>query len=413
MTPAFDRRSMLRGSLTLAAAGLLTACAADETPESSATPSPTATTPSPTPTPGRVESSGRPVMASSYGANGTHYPDDLPWLGEAAALELIAECSWADIESAVRGLDAATVTEGVVIRVKPGTLTGNGSGSSSQPVLASVGDLSWTRNVLICPLEGFSSVTLDATGARLDQCARLSLFGMVSPGTLVMTQCAAMQVGWSRFNGLSITRGARGVALYELVLGFRQDENDTVGIRPIDELEMIDISRHGCVFGPSVKPAESGAHCDTMQLEGTGSGPFGPLLSVDCVDYGSSNAAELLHTQVTLADYQHCLILGGQLPWQVYPLRPGDYQGDPNAFAGGCQDVRLTECVVAGAVGKMGFTQVQNSTLSYTPVDKQQPSVSGAWSVDESIGGWDRATIMALQEIPDYEIPTLRSLWAW
>ena len=189
-----------------------------------------------------------------------------------------------------------------------------------------------------------------------------------------------MQVGWSRFNGLSITRGARGVALYELVLGFRQDENDTVGIRPIDELEMIDISRHGCVFGPSVKPAESGAHCDTMQLEGTGSGPFGPLLSVDCVDYGSSNAAELLHTQVTLADYQHCLILGGQLPWQVYPLRPGDYQGDPNAFAGGCQDVRLTDCVVAGAVGKMGFTQVQNSTLSYTPVDKQQPSVSGAWT---------------------------------
>ena len=412
MTSGFDRRSLLRGSLTLAAAGALTACA-PVAPDTPATPSPTATAPSPTPTPGWAKSSARPLMESSYGPNGTHYPDELPWLGEAAALELIAECSWADIERLVRGLDAATVADGVVIRVKPGTLPGNGSGSSSPPVLASVGDPAWTRNVLICPLEGFSSVTLDATGARLDQCARLSLFGLVSPGTLVMTQCVAMQVGWSRFNGLSITRGARGIALYELVLGFRQDENDTVGIRPIDELEMIDISRHGCVFGPSVKPADSGAHCDTIQLEGTGSGPFGPLLSVDCVDYGSSNAAELLHTQVSLAEYQHCLILGGQLPWQVYPLRPGDYQGDPNAFAGGCQDVRLTDCVVAGAVGKMGFTQVHNSTLSYIPVDKQQPRDSGAWTVDESIGGWDRATIMSLQQIPDYEIPTLRALWSW
>jgi len=97
----------------------------------------------------------------------------------------------------------------------------------------------------------------------------------------------------------------------------------------------------------------------------------------------------------------------------VYPLRPGDYQGDPNAFGGGCQDVRVTDSVVVGAVGKMGFTQVQNSTLSYTPVDSQQPRDAGSWTVDESSTGWDRARIMSLQQIPDYEIPTLRSLWAW
>ena len=404
---------MLRGSLILATAGVLTACAPGS-PSGSPTRTPSPESPSPTPTPaGWAESSRRPSTETSYGPNGTHYPADLPWLGEAAAVEMVAECAWTDIERIVQGLDAATVAEGVVIRVKPGTLPGNGAGSSAPPVLAGVGDPSWTRNVLICPLEGFGSVTVATTGARLDQCARLSLFGLVSAGTLVMTQCAAMQIGWSRFNGMSITRGARDIALFELVLGFRQDENDTVGIRPIDELEMVNISRHGCVFGPSVKPADSGAHCDTMQLEGTGSGPFGPLSSVDCVDYGSSNAAELLHTQVSLAEYQHCLILGGQLPWQVYPLRPGDYQGDPNAFAGGCQDVRLTDCVVAGAVGKMGFTQVQNSTLSYPPVDKQQPRDSGAWTVDEGVAGWDRATIMSMQEIPDYEIPTLRALWAW
>ena len=62
----------------------------------------------------------------------------------------------------------------------------------------------------------------------------------------------------------------------------------------------------------------------------------------------------------------------------------------------------------------MGFTQVQNSTLSYTPVDKQQPTRIGR--VDASMrasASWDRRTIMSLQQIPDYEIPTLRALWTW
>ena len=76
----------------------------------------------------------------------------------------------------MQGLDAATVAEGVVIRVKPGTLPGNGSGSSSPPVLAGVGDPAWTRNVLICPLEGFGSVTLarrapGSTNARDCRCS--------------------------------------------------------------------------------------------------------------------------------------------------------------------------------------------------------------------------------------------------
>lgn len=414
MASAFDRRALLGGSLAVAAAGVLTACAGTPRAEN---PSPTSGTESPSPTPsptsGWKSTSSRPPPAVSFGPNGTHYPADLPWLGEAAALELTAECDWSDIARVINGLDAAAVEAGVIIRVKPGTLPGGGAGSSSPPVLAGAGDPEWARNVLICPLEGFASVTIDAAGMRWDQCSRLSLFGMVSAGTFVMTQCAQIQVGWSRFNGLSITRGASGVSLFELVLGFRQSEDDTVGIRPTEQFEMIDLARYGCVFGPSVKPADSGAHCDTIQLEGTGSGAFGPFRSVDCVDYGSSNAAELLHTQVLLAEYGHCLILGGQLPWQVYPLRPGDYEGNPNAFAGGCQDVRLTDCVVVGAVGKMGFTQVQNSTLSYEPVDKQQPRDVGSWTVDVSSDAWDRATIMSLQAIPDYEIPTLRALWSW
>ena len=139
MTSDIQRRSLLRGSLVLEPRAF--SLPAQHPRPKPGRPRHRRCRPRrPRASPTREASSGRPAVARSYGPNGTHFPDDLPWMGEAAPLELIAECSWADIESAVRGLDAATVAEGVVIRVKPGTLTGNGSGSSSQPVLASVGD---------------------------------------------------------------------------------------------------------------------------------------------------------------------------------------------------------------------------------------------------------------------------------
>ena len=407
MPADINRRSLFRGSLILATAGVLASCSVAPTPRAS--PSlPAVETPTPVPS-----ASLRPAASRSYGPNGTHYPDDLPWLGDAAPLELVAECDWMDIARKVQALDAPTVAAGVVIRVKPGTLPGGGSGSSSRPVLSGVGNAGWERNVLICPLEGFGSITTAAGGIRFDQCARMSFFGFQSAGSFTMTRCIGLQVGWSRFDGMSITRGARDIGLYELVLGFRQSADDTSGVRPTEAFEMTNISRHGCVFGPSVKPDGSDAHCDTIQLEGTGSGPFGPFISVDCVDYGSSNAAELLQDKVIRAEYEHCMILGGQLPWRVYPLRSGEYQGDPNAFAGGCRDVRLNDCVVVGAIGRMGFTQVHGSTLSYNPVSEQQPRDSGSWDVDGSSAGWDRDEIMSRQAIPDYEIDTLRTIWAW
>lgn len=392
----------------MAAGATTVACTPTPQPSPTRTPSPTATA-----TPTRAASSGRPAVRASYGVNGTHFPPDTPWPGEQVANELVAECDWGDIARLVQGLNAAQVAEGAIIRVKPGTLPGGGATSSAPAVLTKVGNADWTRNVMIVPRDGFGSVTMADKGIRIDQSARLSLFGFVSAGGFTLTLCNDMEMGWSRWSGGGVTRGARNVGFYELVLGFRQDPNDTVGFRPIEAYEMTGITRQGCVFGPSVKPADSKAHCDTVQLEGTGSGAFGGFESVDCVDYGSSNAAMLVSGQLSYAEFRHCLVLGGQLPWQVYPLRPGDYQGDPNAFAGGCTDVRLSDSVVVGAIGKVGFTTVTNTSLSYAPTAGQAPSSSGSWTVDTATTGWGREQIMALQEVADYEVPTLRALWAW
>lgn len=409
MVRDINRRAVLRGSLLVAAASTAVACSGGALPTGTASATATAAA-SGSASP---RTAARPRAAASFGPNGTHYPADLPWLGDKAATEIVAECNWTDIGRKIQSLTPAKVAAGVVVRVKPGTLPGNGAGSSSRAVLTGVGNQAWTKNVLVCPRDGFGSVSMATAGIRFDQCARLSFFGFVSAGAFALTKCLNFQLGWSRFSSANITRGGRDVALYELVLGFRQSSEDTVGVRPTETSEMVNLGRYGCVFGPSVKAADSSAHCDTIQLEGTGSGAFGPITSVDCVDYGSSNAAELLHTNLSLADYRHCMILAGRLPWQVYPLRPGDYEGEPNAFAGGCRDVRLSDSVVAGAIGRMGFTQVQNTSLSYAPQSSQQPSVSGSWNVDTDIAGWSREQIMAEQAVADYEIPTLTSLWRW
>lgn len=396
--------------MVLAAAGALESCR--PTPNPSPTGPRVSPSPSPSASPTPSSDSGRPTVTQSYGPNGTHFPDDVPWMGDTAETELVAECDWADIGEHISTLTAAQVLAGAVIRVRPGTLYGDGSGTSSPPMLAELGDPAWERNVLICPLEGFGTVTIQ-DGIRLDRCSRLSFYGFLSEESFVLTNCASLTVGWSRFSGMGVTRGGSNIAFYELVLGFRRDSNDTAGVRPTDDYAMTNILRSGCVFGPSVKPAGSDAHSDTIQLEGTGTGEFGPFITEDCVDYGSSNAAELLHTGLTRAEYRHSLILANRLPWTVFPLESGDYDGEPNAFAGGCRDVRLFDCTVVGAVGRMGFTEVRDSTLSYRPQDSQQPRDAGEWIVDESTAAWTGADIMSLQALSDYSNATLAATWAW
>ncbi len=354
----------------------------------------------------------RPAQVASYGPNATHYPSDLPWLGDKAAKEVEVDCTWAAIGAAVKSLTATQVNAGVTIRVRPGELPGFGGGSTARAVLSLIGSDKWRRNVLICPRDGFGTVTVSAGGIRVDQCARLSFFGFTSEGGFVLTRCMAIQMGWSRWGFANATIGGMDIAMYELVVGFRRNDNDTSGIRPSDAYPMTNVTRFGCTFGPSVKAAGSTAHSDTIQLEGVGTGTFGPFVSVDCVDYGSSNAVIQVQPRVTRVEYRHSLVLGGDLPWQVFPLQNGDYISAPNALSGRCNDVQLYDSVVCGAIGALTYTRVENTRLSYQPQAKQQPTVSGSWTVDTSIASWDADQIMGLQST-GYSSAELTQLWRW
>jgi hypothetical protein len=418
MTPELNRRLLLRagvvalGSMTVPLIAGCEAVIAGATPTSRATDPATAST---TPSPATLSADSgipRPVQSASYGPNATHYPADLPWLGETAAKEVEVDCTWTAIAAAVKTLTAAQVAAGVTIRVRPGELPGAGSGSTAKPVLSLVGSDRWRRNVLICPRDGYGTVTVSASGIRMDQCGHLSFFGFASEGGFVFTRCMAMQMGWGRWSSANATIGGIDIAMYELVVGFRRNENDTSGIRPSGANPMTNVTRYGCTFGPSIKAAGSGAHSDTIQLEGVGTGTFGPFISVDCVDYGSSNAVIQVQPRVTRVEYRHSLLLGGELPWRVFPLQDGDYVSAPNALSGRCNDVQLYDSVVCGAIGALTYTRVENTLLSYQPQAKQQPTVSGTWTVDTGITSWDAEQIMGMQST-GYTAAELTNLWRW
>jgi hypothetical protein len=405
----FPRRSLLQ--LGLAAPLLVLAACSDATSAPAHT-SPASPVLTPSPAPTRVATP-RPKKVSSFGPNGTHYPADQLWPGETAPIEIEIACTRVALTRVINNLTAAQVAQGVILRVEPGVLVGAGAGSRDKPVLNRVGDPAWEQNVIIVPRDGYGTVFVQRTGFRIENCHRLTFFGIDGADVeFYATNCTNLTVAWSVWAGLNFTQGGADISMYEVVLGFRRSPHDTFAVRPVEQKEMLTLRRYGCVFGPSVKSLGDASHSDTLQLERTGFGAFGPFTSVDCVDFGSSNSVELLHSSLSRAEFEHCMILGEQLPWKVFPLEPTDQQGNPNAFAGSAQDVRLRDSIVCGPIGRLGFTHVTNTKLSYAPVASQQPSVEGSWTVDPSIASWSADDITKAAGT-EFTREALTSHWSW
>src|SRR5690606_19688806 len=79
-----------------------------------------------------------PVRVASFGPNGTHWPTVVPtpFIYDPNVEHIIeVECSWTAIKNALAAVTPEQAAEGVLILVQPGSLTGNGSGSTARTVL--------------------------------------------------------------------------------------------------------------------------------------------------------------------------------------------------------------------------------------------------------------------------------------
>jgi hypothetical protein len=366
------------------------------------------------PPPRLSDSPPRPVRVPSFGPNGTHWPDDTPWLHDVVPHVLDVECTWAAIRRALESVTPEWAAEGVHIRVEPGVLVGSGGGSSGSPVLRELGLADWGRRVLVLPRDGYGSVRL--TGGvrfhRVDGVAFALLYG----DQVTLSACRRTALCWSSLDGWIVQASAGGPGsiaemcdLYEVVVDrTRLQSSDPTGLGsgytkntggPADGNGMLrNCLLEGCYTAPRWRVAGDSDHVDTCQTY-TGGGLMYGFTFRDTAVWGSNNCA-LQASGLTpeLARYlpaeagvhitlDHALLVGPATTQATrYPALPG---GTPVAGnqaingAGGVLGMIAHDSIIAGSIYPSTWREVTN-----TLIPKERPSAvvsRGGWTVDGSL----------------------------
>lgn len=119
---------------------------------------------------------GQPTVRRSYGPNGTHWPRNTPWVGNTTwDFQREVNADWSAIKTAINEAAATASTAKCIIRVRPGTLPGNGLGSSSAAVISGAGGTRTTR-ILVVPRDGAFSVN-HSNGLKLENVKGVAFVG--------------------------------------------------------------------------------------------------------------------------------------------------------------------------------------------------------------------------------------------
>jgi hypothetical protein len=359
-----------------------------------------------------------PQRVSSFGPNGTHWPQSTPWHSGAVDHEEVVECTWEALAAAITAA-VSTVPAGGTVRLllKPGTLKGYGAGSRSQPTLANVGSLTRSSRILVYPRDGYGSVTVDDSW-RWVAVHGVTFAGIITAGGFLTTGCSG-----SAFARMKVTAGynvhgmddvefTEDIELVEVVVpesqlreqdvaSFRTPTSNAGGLRRVN--------RSGCYTAPAYKPDGSGSHCDTLQMSGQRGNYYGEFTNIDCADFASTNAAVQIGSASALR-FEHCLVLGDEAGKARYPLLPGsDAGGNHSAFNGagqpnGCVAI---DSVFVGGMGAATWSDVSGTSVLYTTTGSAP--TKGKFTVDDSLSSWREADISKV--CPHPTDAYLASIW--
>lgn len=372
----------------------------------------------PPPTGGGAPVGGNRV--ASYGPNGSHYPTRTPRVEDTAGWDCdpLVDCTWAAIGQAITTAAAQYPNGKCRIRVKRGTLGGNGAGSTSTPVLQNLGGANRQTRILVVPDEGVFSITHTAS-ARIHNVTGVTFLGFCPWGLgvaepaafgVVLTNCVDSAWAWSktRFANITTTAGVTdGVELIECVAplqGARDD--DRMAFRNGSGGNTYNVLIDGCYIAGTYKASGSSSHCDTLQLSTSGAGVHQNIVLRDTAIFGSTNAAYIT-TGATTGSLRHTVLLGGFRTALRYPVGADRSQfiNGPVAFNGAPADYTASDSTLL--VGKVVpvFTSVADSkTAVAAPTPK-----SGTWTVDaglfDTVAKIDAA-------IPFPTDARLQSIWA-
>ncbi|WP_438479251.1 hypothetical protein [Oleiharenicola lentus] len=363
-------------------------------------------------------STGAPVEVSSFGPNGTHWPSatPTPFLYDTSVPNIInVACSWSAISTAISGLTPAQVTAGVLILVAPGDLPGNGSGSSSTPVIQNVGSTSWTKRVTVAPRDGYGTVTIgvgSSIGARIHNVSNVCFAGFIAYG-LRPSACNNLALAWTKvinWLGLSASTNmnSTNLEIVEVVL-------PEYSVRDTDAAESATSTNGttsgfkfvGCYIAPRYR-SNGSAHTDSLQFFGSSS--YSNMSFKDTVIFSSSNCA-IQTGGLNGLELRHCYIAAQGPALYRYPFPGGYTPPNPNdvtkTFNGGGTGFKAYDSIFIGGMpySTSPWVLVSNTTVSASA--PLAPGATGAWTVNASLTS-------TIPEDFDVPLPTdayLNSIW--
>ena len=365
----------------------------------------------------------KPDRAVSFGANGTHWPELIPtpfMYDQTVANIIQAPCTWAGIKAAIQGVSANQANSGTLILVAPGTLTGNGNSSGSDPVLESIGSASWGQRVTVAPRDGYGSVKFTG-GVRFLKVFGVCFAGFESVGIsgVKMQGCRRSALAWIKCTGHLGVYGTdgfttEGVEVVELVQPnhyvMSDDSADVyAGGGPIENWRF-----DGCYHAPRFfeYPYTGGKpHTDTFQFAAASGGTYGGMTLRDSAYFSSNNCA-IQTGAVDGLSLEHCYVVSGDVSLSRYPfLSGGATEGVSNAFNGSGRNLQAKDCTFIGGMAintstaSQPWSVVTNTKVSKTYGSSNKPQ-SGAWTVDTTLN----ATNSGMPVLPTDTY--LNTIWA-
>lgn len=379
---------------------------------------------------------GAPARTASYGPNGTHYPERAKWVGSstgwASSVEVAA--SWSAISTAITNATNNFPNGDCRILVQPGTLTGNGAGSTSTPVLQNIGSRTRARRIVIAPRDGIWSVSFSNSLSFHDVNGVAFIgFQLIDKGEAIPQSGASINIrntadfawAWSKLSNCNITSNTTvsgvtvtsGVELCEVVKpGALTIDGDSWAIRNTSgsTYSVDGVKYRGCYVGPAHKTTGSSAHCDSLQF--SAGVRHDHIEFEDTVVWASTNAAVIGSGDGIEANggsrygkMDHSMFIGSARTLYRYPQLAGEATiNSPVGFNSECPLWEATNESYIFGKNVPFWTRVTNSYGTQTP--SNDASISGGWSIDASLApnaAWFDA------RVPKPTDAYLESIWSW
>jgi len=369
------------------------------------------------------EPSTAPARVPSFGPNGTHWPANTPWPESSIPHVVDVPCTWEAIGEAISKAADSQINEGLHIRVAPGSLSGNGAASGSQPVLENIVKAGLAKNILISPRDGWGTVEITEPASLRN--VQGVTFARINAAYILLTNCSGTNWAQSKVQTGFRIQAARNENVsncnaYEIVLTEpRISPEDPMGYAAGENSFIRDCVFEGFYVAPFFRALGSNNHLDTLQMYGRGA--YRGLTIRDSVLWGSLNCAlqiggareddEKAGTPFLTLD--HTLLTSQIKATEVrYPVPEGGEAPKLNQAINGAGEpgqLYARDSLVFGTLYTTQWAEVRNSRTSVSGVPERNKAAEGGWDYDSKLESWKAAEFDKIAPVPTDEY--LATIW--